>query len=919
MAHRPLLFLAVMVGATACECTPRVNRPPEVRILSPVEGSTLRGQGPFSLLGQASDADEVLSNDQLTWSSDLQGALGVGSSLTTPLNAGTHRLTFQAVDRQGAAATAQVTVKVVRDSTANTPPTVVIDAPTSGTLFDEGRAIALNGHADDVEDGALTGAALVWTSDKAGLIGSGGQVQFANAALGVHHVVLTATDHGALSAVTTVTIEVVRAGTNRPPVVTIQEPADGAQVLVGSQLSLKGSASDLEDGALTGVALVWSSSRDGTLGTGSPLAHTLSQGVHTLTLTATDSMGATGAASITVSVNTPNNRPPTVTITAPANNTTLFGGTSLTFTGSGSDPEDGTLSGLSLAWTSNRDGALGTGASLTTTTLTTGDHTITLVGTDSGGNTGTSSIAVHVLAPNQPPSVTITAPANNTQVTAGTSVTFSALANDPEDGTLSGSAVRWTSSLDGTLGSGTSFTTSGLTSGTHTISVTATDSGGRSASASISLTVTGTVTNQPPVARLTGPAQGDATTPLTFDGSGSSDPDGSITAYRFEFSDSTPAATGSATVTHAFATTGTFTVTLTVTDDHGATASANLTVVISPHTRVPEVVDVTDENASSACSLAARGTTLHVAWFSARHPTLWYATWSNGTLSREVIDTLGFETGGVVRGVLQLVLDATGAPHVIYVRDGQLWYATKTNGQWSRERVDVAPNTAFQLDTLWPSLAVNSTNQPTVVYPSLSGSNRAVTVASLGNGSWTRSVPTFPLGSVNSAQLMGDVTFNSTGVLLMPMIINGSTTSGSASFLATWNGSTSEVFPLAGTLGLTPATSLAWGSTTRLFVLPGTGLVDVSVTSPLASSTARVSYLETSGTQQQAMAVTASGEPRLVINHGTGLESVWPAGTPGFWQRFELGPTDPGRIDAAVDSDGQTRACFFRAGKLVLY
>jgi hypothetical protein len=42
-------------------------------------------------------------------------------------------------------------------------------------------------------------------------------------------------------------------------------------------------------------------------------------------------------------------------------------------------------------------------------------------------------------------------------------------------------------------------------------------------------------------------------------------------------------------------------------------------------------------------------------------------------------------------------------------------------------------------------------------------------------------------------------------------------------------------------------------------------------------------------------------------------------GTPGFWDRFDLGATDSGRIDAVVDGNGDTRACFFRAQKLVLY
>jgi hypothetical protein len=64
-----------------------------------------------------------------------------------------------------------------------------------------------------------------------------------------------------------------------------------------------GTAWDPEDGRPSQEALVWSSSRDGALGTGySANTQILSRGVHIITLTATDSDGATGSASVTVTV-----------------------------------------------------------------------------------------------------------------------------------------------------------------------------------------------------------------------------------------------------------------------------------------------------------------------------------------------------------------------------------------------------------------------------------------------------------------------------------------------------------------------------------------------------------------------------------------------------------------------------------------
>lgn len=75
--------------------------------------------------------------------------------------------------------------------------------------------------------------------------------------------------------------------------------------------------------------------------------------------------------------------------------------------------------------------------------------------------------------------------------------------------------------------------------------------------------------NAPPTASFT-----ESCTALAcnFNGSASSDPDGSIAAYSWNFGDGGTANT--ATPSHSYATAGTYTVTLTVTDNAGATAMA---------------------------------------------------------------------------------------------------------------------------------------------------------------------------------------------------------------------------------------------------------------------------------------------------------------------------------------------------------
>jgi Bacterial Ig domain len=90
----------------------------------------------------------------------------------------------------------------------------------------------------------------------------------------------------------------------------------------------------------------------------------------------------------------PGNNPPTVDITAPASGTTVTEGTSINFTGTASDIEDGDLTS-GINWSSNVDGALGTGGSISVV-LTVGVHTITASVTDSGSITATDIITVTV-------------------------------------------------------------------------------------------------------------------------------------------------------------------------------------------------------------------------------------------------------------------------------------------------------------------------------------------------------------------------------------------------------------------------------------------------------------------------------------------------------------------------------------------
>lgn len=281
---------------------------------------------------------------------------------------------------------------------------------------------------------------------------------------------------------------------NTSPSVTVSSPGSNSSFVEGTGITFSGSASDKEDGNIS-VQLKWTSSRDGQLGTGVSFTRTLSVGTHTVTAQVTDTGGATGSRSVSVTVTEPVNAPPAVNINSPGNNTSYVQGTVVSFSGSATDTEDGNLSS-GLKWSSNIDGPLSVGSSFSRA-LSAGTHTITAQVSDSAGTTSSKSVLVLISAPvNAAPTVTISSPSNSSSFVEGAGITFSGSATDTEDGSLS-SKMTWRSTIDGPLGMGSSFTRT-LSSGSHTVTAEVSDSAGVKTSRSVAITVTSPVSSPPP-------------------------------------------------------------------------------------------------------------------------------------------------------------------------------------------------------------------------------------------------------------------------------------------------------------------------------------------------------------------------------------------------------------------------------------
>ena len=91
------------------------------------------------------------------------------------------------------------------------------------------------------------------------------------------------------------------------------------------------------------------------------------------------------------------NESPTASITSPSNEFTALAGDPVRFAGSAHDPDSGMLRGTDLMWNSSIDGSLGTGSSLTTSDLSVGSHSITLVAVDARGSSDSTGISIEIL------------------------------------------------------------------------------------------------------------------------------------------------------------------------------------------------------------------------------------------------------------------------------------------------------------------------------------------------------------------------------------------------------------------------------------------------------------------------------------------------------------------------------------------
>lgn len=294
-------------GATASdgiELVAVANGVPTVDITAPLPGPRVYADDVLAFAAQVDDAESAPTELLVAWESSVTGALGLATAIdaeglasaTGSLAAGAHVLLATVSDPEGASSTDQVMLDV---GPANSAPDCGITLPADNGSTLEGASVALEGWAADVDQPAGELVAT-WSSDRDGVLATQSPTAAGDLAtvaaglsLNTHQLTLEVTDERGLACVSTVVHTL-----GSPPQLTVHSPSDGAVFDEGAPVAFSATVGDGEDAA-GDLAVQWSSdlapdfSQQGADGTGQIdfTATDVPRGVHTLTVTVTDSDG----------------------------------------------------------------------------------------------------------------------------------------------------------------------------------------------------------------------------------------------------------------------------------------------------------------------------------------------------------------------------------------------------------------------------------------------------------------------------------------------------------------------------------------------------------------------------------------------------------------------------------------------------
>jgi PKD repeat protein len=252
-------------------------------------------------------------------------------------------------------------------------------------------------------------------------------------------------------------------------------------------------------------------------------------------------------------------------------------GETITFDGRASTDPDGEL--VAYRWTI--DGRVeATGPVVSWTPVVPGEYVAELVVEDDRGAVAVATATVPVSpTPERPVAAFVATP---DVASVGDPIGFDATGSFDPDGAVVAYAWRFG---DGATGEGVAPTHSYAEPGEYAVTLRVTDDDGLVGSTTSTVSIDDPTDRPPEPAFAFAPAAPVAGSPVRFDASNSTDPDGEVVAYAWTFGDG---ATGEGVApTHVYADPGEYLVTLRVIDDAATSAETTRTVVVVPPPNAP--------------------------------------------------------------------------------------------------------------------------------------------------------------------------------------------------------------------------------------------------------------------------------------------------------------------------------------------
>lgn len=419
-----LSFAASAFAANQAPVVSSINSPPDGILIGLTESVTFTAT--------ASDADGTVTKVEY-----FNGSTSIGfassapwTKVWTPAAAGTFTITAKATDAENKTGSASpgIQVRVVNVTTT-------IGTPAANSTIPAG-AVSVTG---TIQNPLGTETIIVTAGGGHSVVASlsgGNYSAVVPVAVGANRIEVQVARRNGTAEVKWINV------TGAPtPVVALTQPTSCGPYAPGSSITVAADAA-VETGSISSVQFY-----DNGVAFGSPItsppytiSRTLTVGTHSFTATAT-------AGSITSPHSAPavvncasTNTPPTVTLTSPVNNAVFTAPATINFAATATDA-NGTVDKVQFyGGGSVRDTDFTSPYQGVWSGVPAGTYQVKAVATDNDQATGESATIQIVVNPppaNQPPTVSITAPANGATLTAPASTNITSSANDPDGSVVS--------------------------------------------------------------------------------------------------------------------------------------------------------------------------------------------------------------------------------------------------------------------------------------------------------------------------------------------------------------------------------------------------------------------------------------------------------------------------------------------------